>query len=322
MLPPLPSHCPRCTTPLTTSAPFCPECELDLRHESPVRVKSSLCTYCSVDGPNLRQKITKEHIFGKWLKREFPQRATSTRATHNRPETDEIDNQEIHTRVELQRVAPYDLQVPHVCEECNGGWMSTLQTEAKPILMRLVTGTWPDLTDEECRVIARWCVMVAINIGKHKNMGIFDPSRLRALKYGEMPEGYIVTAVRVACPDGRMAGYHHYNPMESPIGFIRDRTSIISTLFCIEQTAFMVTEHEGPRALYDVIKKHSGDLGRFPREIYPTNSPATESANIWLTNETLLAYDIAWAAKPGIPVIFYGSRPLYRIRSRQLIFMG
>ncbi|WP_156481287.1 hypothetical protein [Herbaspirillum rubrisubalbicans] len=211
-------------------------------------------------------------------------------------------------------MSPYDLQKAHVCEDCNRGWMSDLQKQAKPILVSLVTGEWPDLNNEQCRILARWCAMVSINLAKHLNIGIFEPSQLRALKWGEMPEGFHISAMRVRSPDGMMAGYFHQNPVEVPAGFIKPMTELISTLFCIEQTAFLVTNIAGPDTILNDIQKYNAGLGRFPREIYPTNSPASPSKNVWLTSQSLRACDIMWAHKPNIPAIYYGANPQYRIR--------
>lgn len=312
MLLPLPHRCPRCNTVPLDSAPFCRECKLDLRHESPDRGPPGLCTYCSIDGPNPRQKITKEHLFGKWLKRTFPPVATYYRETFSRPERHEIGNEGAHVRIEIKKISPYDLQKAHVCEACNGGWMSELQNQAKPILVSLVTGEWPDLTDEQCHILARWCAMVSINIAKHLNIGIFEQFQLRALKSGEIPQGFHISAMRVNSPDKAIAGYFHQHAGEVPYGVTKSTTSIVATLFCIEETAFLVNHIPYATYILDQIQKYVPGVGRFPREIYPTNSTASLTKNVWLTPESLRTYHIEWALQPKIPVVFYGSKPFYR----------
>ncbi|MDR9834991.1 hypothetical protein [Herbaspirillum huttiense] len=190
--------------------------------------------------------------------------------------------------------------------------MSELQNEAKPILIRLVTGSWPDLKDDECRTIARWCAMVSLNIAKHLNIGIFTPFQLRALKYGEMPQGFHVSAIRVRSTEGLIAGYFHQHPVDTPFGGFEERIPLVSTLFCVEQTAFLVTQVGYPNIVLDMIQKYTGGLGRLPREIYPINSPASNTENEWLTPETLRAHDIEWAIQPMIPSTYYGIVPSYR----------
>ncbi|MBW9332438.1 hypothetical protein FEE59_02820 [Herbaspirillum sp. RU 5E] len=215
--------------------------------------------------------------------------------------------------------------------------MSELQDQAKPILVKMVSGQWPDLTDAEGEIIARWCTMVSINIAKYLRVGIFNERQLRALRYGEMPFGIYVSAIRAD------------NSYRDPAGIIRQKNmalkadgpddnieQIVSTMFCIEQAAFLVvhTENYGPEVL-DLIKRFMPEISEFPRRLYPLSRKSTgygrdaqyvsipnellsalghnpfsnrgaDTDNIWFTNDTLRALGLAWACGPDVPPANYG----------------
>ena len=50
-----------------------------------------------------------------------------------------------------------------VCDDCNGGWMSRLETAAKPILIDLMDGVRPlsSLTKAEARILSKWAAKTA-----------------------------------------------------------------------------------------------------------------------------------------------------------------
>ena len=51
-----------------------------------------------------------------------------------------------------------------VCSNCNNGWMSELESEAKPILLALLSGPQnpTSISESECLVLARWTLKTAI----------------------------------------------------------------------------------------------------------------------------------------------------------------
>ena len=110
------------------------------------------CIYCGGAG------LTKEHIWGNWLKNHIPrdmphysQYSAWVHPTH----TDAVQKKhpgDIHSR--KPRI---------VCELCNTGWMSRLQETTKPILLPLIGGKKTELTPRDQRCLAAWCCMVAMN---------------------------------------------------------------------------------------------------------------------------------------------------------------
>lgn len=49
--------------------------------------------------------------------------------------------------------------IPCVCERCNSGWMSRLQTRAKPHIVPFLQATWPTLDRWASRSLAAWITM-------------------------------------------------------------------------------------------------------------------------------------------------------------------
>lgn len=54
-----------------------------------------------------------------------------------------------------------NLQVRVVCERCNNGWMSALETRVKPILSSLMAGTESRLSEDDLGVLAAWAFKTA-----------------------------------------------------------------------------------------------------------------------------------------------------------------
>lgn len=48
-----------------------------------------------------------------------------------------------------------DVTVRTVCTDCNNGWMSALETQANPVLRRLIDGA-DSVTADEARIVRLW----------------------------------------------------------------------------------------------------------------------------------------------------------------------
>jgi hypothetical protein len=87
------------------------------------------CIFCD------RPEITKEHVFGKWLKPLIPRNMPNYRqltATQHRIHSDYAHK--------IRGGDPRSLSVKCVCGKCNNRWMGDLQEETKPILTPLALG--------------------------------------------------------------------------------------------------------------------------------------------------------------------------------------
>src|ERR1035437_3403691 len=68
-------------------------------------------------------------------------------------------------QIQKERRFTFDsFQEGRVCELCNGGWMSDLEGQAKPLLVPLMKGEMglSSLSDSESVLVARWAAKTAI----------------------------------------------------------------------------------------------------------------------------------------------------------------
>lgn len=115
------------------------------------------CVFC--DSPDL----TREHVWPEWM-RSFVPRPTKDRpghaVSHRRvdPGTGKIVNRLLRGRLH-RNSRPFGTYLPVVCGICNTGWMSRLQTDAKPMLQQFLMGRRIALSSDQQLVLAAWVAM-------------------------------------------------------------------------------------------------------------------------------------------------------------------
>lgn len=109
------------------------------------------CIFCGANG-----KLTREHVFARWLEALFPDlgdaeyvRRTVTHASDDWHE---------------QPGRPFDLVVRNVCSSCNSGWMSELETAAQPILTPMLRDEARVLSGVEQHTVATWAVKTMLTV--------------------------------------------------------------------------------------------------------------------------------------------------------------
>lgn len=110
------------------------------------------CIFCEGDG-----KLSKEHIYPNWLKEHLindDNSSTKHRVTlnQNKPQIGKLQRK-INFHKQKLRI---------VCESCNNGWMSQIQSLAKPHLIPLINGEWDAMTPAAYRAISVWATMFTI----------------------------------------------------------------------------------------------------------------------------------------------------------------
>lgn len=109
---------------------------------------ADVCIFCG------GTPVTREHLWPDWLRRE----AAIAEAFDYRIEQ-EADG--VETRdIKFSR-PPFSQVVRAVCAVCNGGWMSTIEANAKPILQDLIHGRGRTLDRDDKRKIATWAFLKA-----------------------------------------------------------------------------------------------------------------------------------------------------------------
>jgi hypothetical protein len=103
------------------------------------------CVFCGVG------KVSNEHVYPIWFRKLFAERSGGKArwVDTSRPDFQEPG---------LKFVEKLDVKVKRVCEGCNNGWMSQLETKAKPILSPMIMGdNLPiSLSGSDQKIVAAW----------------------------------------------------------------------------------------------------------------------------------------------------------------------
>jgi hypothetical protein len=126
------------------------------------------CIFC--DAP---KKLTKEHLWSKWT----GQIVFHDAAKHEHA-TQVFNLSGVDRTVKTYGSDARNRSIRSVCEECNNGWMSSIEEWAKPSLEPLIKGTSGLFGPDVQRSVATWIAMKAM-VGEY-----FDPARA-AITLGE-----------------------------------------------------------------------------------------------------------------------------------------
>lgn len=227
-----PANCPVCGLRTEVLIPFCKQCKFDLRYGTVGKPKRGKCIYCD------NNDLTDEHIFPEWLGSIYPRRFQKTAHTLRRPERHVFfEHSEMHPETKQHYHDPYTTKVRNVCAECNNGWMSKLQNEAKDIVIAFANGAWRPLSDSERDIISRWAVMVSLNLECYARMLTTNEYQRQVLKSGSVPNGWRVYIGLFENLSNAGMSYHGSVGIPIHVGeddFIRLQNS----LFCIEHAVF------------------------------------------------------------------------------------
>jgi len=99
------------------------------------------------------------------------------------------------------------MTVRAVCVECNSGWMSRIEEEARPILMPLIVGTTTTLCEAAIRTLSEW-VTLKVMVAEHSPPP--DPAIRLADKHTfyrarTIPDGISINLFWCGAPEWRIA---------------------------------------------------------------------------------------------------------------------
>jgi hypothetical protein len=210
----------------------------------------SICIFCGRD-----RTLSAEHVYSAWLRPYL----------HKHPEDGDGTHHHIHIHrggpdVQTYSAPPATQTVRSVCAECNNGWMSQLESGAKPCLESMIKGHQRTYYAGGQELIATWLVKTALVSGSK-----FDP-RLPASFYTDLYE------TRKPSPNTRVwiagtayEGQHYidYRPLRSVAdGEPRPEAPIIpnaySAVLAVGQFAGMIVSWEGQVPSMDRIESHYG----------------------------------------------------------------
>lgn len=155
------------------------------------------CIYCGA-----QKDITREHIFGDWLKSHV--RTNSIRTEHLVSRVGPRGGQIVSmgTGRNHNTGAPHRRQLKIACRACNTGWLSDIHEAAKPALMRLLVDDWPRFEAPECLAVSRYVAMVVMNLefSDPPTARISSGDRLAFKATGQPPENSVILVGRCLAP--------------------------------------------------------------------------------------------------------------------------
>lgn len=136
--------------------------------------KTRTCMFC--DG----RALTKEDAWPLWLVRLFPS-----------PVGVEVEARRKNAAPTQWRQRGHFAKVKFVCRACNNGWMSSLESQAKPIIQGLLSNARSDFETEDRELAARWILKTAMVFeavgGKE---WFYTPGERADVRAGVIPTGY------------------------------------------------------------------------------------------------------------------------------------
>lgn len=145
--------------------------------------KKVKCIFC-----DLKSTKSKEHVWPKWVQKHFKMEENVYRLQHK-----SIVGIPKSTR-ELKSLA---MVLGKTCEKCNNGWMSKLEVDVKPILLKfLKVGLLESvfMSENEKQILSKWIFKTAIVYNRSSNYtNIVPSSHFRHLyNYSSIPNNVFV----------------------------------------------------------------------------------------------------------------------------------
>jgi hypothetical protein len=109
------------------------------------------CIFCDTYGA-----LTEEDPIPHWIDKVLKEFMTGPLIQHSRSV---VDKGKVLSEYSRKRQTMSVYKVPTVCQRCNGGWMSRLENQAKPILRPMILGHRSGLSSRHQEVIARWMML-------------------------------------------------------------------------------------------------------------------------------------------------------------------
>ena len=132
------------------------------------------CMFC--DSP----ASTKEDAWPLWIVRRFPAPLAVT-----------VEAERKGVSLSPWRQTGFFAKVRSVCASCNNGWMSRLETEAKPAIEKVLSNDELILTEPERELIARWVLKTAMVFEAVGGKGWFySAAERKSVRDGKIPSGY------------------------------------------------------------------------------------------------------------------------------------
>ncbi len=147
---------------------------------------SKHCVFCNCKGHK-----SKEHLWPRWMHRYLPLEGNgeNVREVSEHKWKDQVASKQLRRQGNLVTT-----KFRVVCKSCNSGWMSELENEVKPLLVKILNSEKVALDKNAQNLLARW-VSVKVIVGEHAESDIYvTPLVDRVLLRSEnkIPEYYAI----------------------------------------------------------------------------------------------------------------------------------
>jgi hypothetical protein len=237
------------------------------------------CVFCG------RTPVTREHLWPDWMRRAY-----GAEGAYPHDVSEEVDGASVNEREWNQ--PPFSLTVRAVCGSCNSGWMSTIETQAKPLLERLLQYQGRRLHRREQRILASWALLKAIVMDQtHADRQIvFDSHRQYLFEHHEPPPKRLW--IWLAAYNAELVYHYAYQGLLlAPIGSDEKPS---------KPTAYIVTFTAGPLAVQlagSELENLSFDDVVYPQldvaGIWPSSPSVEYAQRTLMTTRTLRAFSEA-----------------------------
>jgi hypothetical protein len=166
--------------------------------------RSGKCIFCG--GGNL----SKEHFWPDWASALLP-RYDNNRQIEQRFTFTEKTKLEAPPETRSRPGHTWTKKIRVVCRSCNNGWMSVLETAAKPVLIPLIVTRHHTLTADAKRVLSQW-IALKIMVGERNHPEDAVTPREDRAKFRvtlEVPSGFQMWVARCGAGGWKSAYLRH-----------------------------------------------------------------------------------------------------------------
>ena len=193
------------------------------------------CIFCGKGG------LTKQHVWPDWLRNVVP-RLNNTHEQSKIHVLTNLMNKSAHISPSLKNYQGHQgvRKIRNVCKTCNGGWMSRLETKAKPLLSSMILQNPVVLEKEAQAIIASWVVMTSIvaEFTDQTSMAIPISHRGIFMKTVSPPSGWKIWIGKYEGEEWiqryRHHGFNYVNPFlpegSALIGSVQFSTFVVGSL--------------------------------------------------------------------------------------------
>ncbi|MDA0136405.1 hypothetical protein [Solirubrobacter deserti] len=237
---------------------------------------SKACIFCG------GTPLTREHLWPDWLRREL-----EIKAGFDWRMQQESDG--TTTRDQAWTAPPFNQQVKAVCARCNNGWMSEIESAAKPILQALVRAEGRQLHRRMQRTLATWAFLKACIFDELHPAERTVPEAHRQFLYEHKeppPDG---VWIRVATYEARDIGHYAYQGIR--LGKRGEPEPAEVTVYFVTMTAVALVLQVTGSLLDEWRFKDVPYPDEFAvAEIWPSSARVDFKQRNLLTHETLIGF--------------------------------